>query len=150
MKKIIFLSLAVSVVILFGINQSSSAKKNVANVNSMAMIHYQVVVHPTHDLIVSTCPILLAITDGNGYVIGTTQVYHSDQNTYNFYESGVQYGARAALLSNMNGNITDNICIVVDVRNSKTGTFIPGSTYGYDLWVDKKAEIDPRNNTNSQ
>jgi hypothetical protein len=151
MKKIITISFALAALIIFGSSMNSSARVSLANnTTGNAVIRYQVNIHPDHALMVSSCPALVAITDASRKIIGMPQVYHSYQNTYYFYETGPVYGTRMAILTNVTDSYQNNVCIMVNLRDSKSGMFNSGSTYIYDLWASQRDRISPDNPTTTR
>jgi len=138
MKKIITLSVAVAAVIIFGSSMYSSGTISPSTTTDKAVIHYQVNIHPNHALVVSSCPALVAITDGSGKIIGMPQTYNSFKKTYHFYETGPVKGTRTAILTNETSSYTSNVCVLVNLKDSKSGMFSNGITYNFDLWASAK------------
>jgi len=151
MKKIIVLSFVLAALIFFGLNVNSSVRINNTNIgNSNSYIHYQVNIHPDWDITHSSCPLMVSITDGSNRIIGQSQLYHPNMNTYHFYEMGPVSGKRMAKLSNVDEWQPDNVCTFVSLSDSKSGTFNNGWNYMFDLYASVKEIIKQDNSTVSQ
>lgn len=145
MKKILIVPMALAAVILFG-SLNSSARINLANNTNKGLIQYNVKIHPNYALLVNTCPVMVAMTDKSGNILGSPQAYHIKVNTYYFYEMGPVYSTRTAILINAPGG-HQQACTLVDLRNSQTGWFVGNSTYNFDLWATAREIQSPDNST---
>jgi Phr family secreted Rap phosphatase inhibitor len=147
MKKIIILlSLVVTAVIFFGMNENSTARiiyQSRPNTNSN--IQYQVNVHPDMRITNNLCPLIVELTDGSGRLIGQPRIYIPGENTYYFFERGPVKGTRMAKLTNMSGWMPDDVCIDISLSDSKTGVFNNGVDYKFNLFVQLKDNSDPAN-----
>jgi|WetSurMetagenome_2_1015567.scaffolds.fasta_scaffold215795_2 hypothetical protein len=139
MKKIIILSFVTAMVIFLGMNLSSSARlANIPNGDAPSLIHYEVKIHPDWKILHSSCPLMVAITDGQRNVTGQPQLYHYGTNTYHFYEMGPFSGTRIAELINGEVDQHTNVCYEISLMNLKAGTFNNGQTYMFDLFGSAK------------
>jgi hypothetical protein len=135
MKKIIIVSVVAAAVIFFGISLNSSALISLKPTGTLqAVIHYQVTVHPDYIVSHNQCPMVVQIMDESRNVIGLPQLYVKGKNIYNFYEVGPVTGMRIARLSNADADSHNDVCFVVSMTDSKTGTFNPGGNYYYNLY----------------
>jgi hypothetical protein len=151
MKKIIVLSFILAAMILLGMNVNSSVRiNNVSRPNSDMYIHYQVTVHPDMKITHNSCPLMVVITDGYNVTIGPPQLYHSDMNTYYFYELGPVTGVRKAKLTNVEGYQPDDVCYQISSTDAKSGTFLNGWNYPFDLYGSVKEIIKPGNSQENQ
>ena len=147
MKRIIISSLAIVAVIVFGLSINSSARINLASETTKGLVQYVVNIHPDQALLANTCPVLVAMTDKSGKIVGLPQAYNSNNKTYSFYEMGPVYGTRNAILINAPLTHKERACILVNLQDSKAGWFNPGGVYTYDLWASSKDIINPDNST---
>jgi len=151
MKKLIIFTFIAAGVIFLGIKLSPSAFSNMTNViNNNAAIHYQVVIHPDWRINQSACPLEVQMTNGSGMLIGLPQIYQKGMNTYHFYESGPVTGNRVAQLLNMDEGLPDDVCILISLSNSQSGTFNNGETYTFNLYGSVKDISVPFNSEGSE
>ena len=135
MKKLIILSVVAMGIIILGMSPNSYAWNNkIKEHNVFASIHYQVNVHPGWKLTHNSCPSVVEIIDGTGMVIGLSQLYQGDKNTYDFYEMGPVTGIRKAIVVNAGGGTKDDVCMLISLWASKVGTFTNGETYGFNIY----------------
>jgi hypothetical protein len=135
MKKIIILSFVAAAVIFFGISLNSSARISLKPTGTLqTVIHYQVMVHPDYIVSHNQCPMMVQVVDESRNVIGLPQLYVKGKNIYNFYEVGPVTGMRIARLSNADTDSQNDVCFVVSMTDSKTGTFNPGGNYYFNLY----------------
>jgi hypothetical protein len=149
MKGIIILYLA-SIGIFIGINLRTSAYSDKIQDNNAPYIHYQVNIHPDYNITHDACPLMVQMTNGAGILIGQPQLYHNGLNTYNFYEAGPVTGKRMAQLLNTDEGLPENVCILVSLWDSKTGTFYRGGNYKFDLYGSSRDQVAPDNSTVNQ
>jgi hypothetical protein len=83
-------------------------------------------------------------------LIGPPQYYHPNINTYDFYEMGPVSGVRKARLSNVDEWQPDNVCVVISLADSKSGTFNNSGNYIFDLYASVKDIIKPDNSKVTQ
>jgi hypothetical protein len=143
MKKLILLSAVAAAVILFSMNLNLSGQGNKATDNGRTNIHYQITIHPGWKLTHNSCPKLIELTDGSGLLIGQSQLYQTGINTYYFYEVGPVSGTRSAKLINVAYVLPDDVCSIISLWNSRSGTFYSGETYMFNLYESAKDRIEP-------
>jgi len=126
MKRNILLSI-VLVMITLGVS-TSSGKIN----QNVGGIHYVVFVNNALANSGTLCEMLIAITDGNGNIVAGPKPYVKGASLYDFYEARVLvYGSRIARMGIM--PLTKSVCPNTPVPSTKTGYFIAGHTYKYQL-----------------
>lgn len=150
MKKFIILTFIASIAVFIGINLSSSAYSNKIHNDNIDYIHYQVNIHPDYNISHTACPLTVQMTNGAGMLIGQPQFYHQGINTYHFYETGPVTGKRVAQLLNTDEGLPDDVCLLVSLWDSKTGTFYNGGNYKFDLYGSSKDQVAPYNSTVNQ
>jgi hypothetical protein len=133
MKRIFFISIVLVIVIFFGLETTSTARRNQGNGTAIAYIHYQVVIHPDYRISNNQCSMVVEITNEAKTIVGMPQQYIHGVNIYNFYELGPIYGTRVASLTNTASGRND-VCYAVTITGTRTGNFDGGQTYPYELW----------------
>jgi hypothetical protein len=151
MKKIILLSFVIAAMIFLGMNVNSSVRiSSSKNDKSIQYIHYQVNIHPNLAILHNGCPLMVSMRDASNLVIGQQQLYHPNMNVYDFYEMGPVSGVRRAMLVNADGYQPDDFCQVISCNDAKSGTFLNGWDYKYDLYGSTRDIIKPNNTGNNQ
>ena len=151
MKRIIILSLVLMILIIFGMDVNSSVRLNTMSIgNTKSDIHYQINIHPNLAIIQSSCPMMVSLTDGSGNNIGQPKLYNPSQNSYHFYEMGPVSGIRMARLVNIEERFSDNVCVLVSLKDSKSGTFNNGWRYVFNLYGSVKDIINQNNSNETQ
>ena len=114
-----------------------SANEKVGPTLGSAMILYQVNIHVT-----ASTPVpfngdhyFVVITDEKGKLVAPVQLFNINKHTYTFSETGPVSGTRVA------GLMPDPDADGGSIRNllapdAKTGVFVPGSIYIFNLWPD--------------
>jgi hypothetical protein len=125
MKKIIFLSIIITVLFL-GYNANAGNKPK----ETPAIIHYQVNIQNTLPQGELICPSSVMITDEHGYLVSEIQPFRSYVTSYHFYERGPVTGIRIAHLM---VDPVDMICPFTPAPVPKSGTFYNGATYVYPM-----------------
>ena len=144
MKKIILLSSIAVMMIFFSIELSTTTVSAKDRSNNGSFIHYQVIIHPDWRIDQNVCPLMVQMTNGSGMLIGQPQFYHKGKNTYNFYERGPVTGVRMAQLTDEEeGVLPDDVCIVISLSDSKSGTFNNGGNYAFNLFGFRIQQIVP-------
>lgn len=139
MKKIILLSVVLTAMIFLGVNVNSSVRiDNSKNDKAIQYIHYQVNIHPNTAILQNGCPLMVSIRDASNLLIGEPQQYQPNMNIYNFYEMGPVTGVRMARLANADNYQPDDFCIMISSNDAKSGTFLNGWDYIYDLYGSAK------------
>lgn len=109
-----------------------------------SFIHYQVIIYPDWRIDNNLCPLMVQMTNGSGMLIGQPKLYHKGTNIYNFYEIGPVTGVRMAQLTDMEeGGLPDDVCIVIALSDSKSGTFNNGGNYIFNLYGSRIPQIVP-------
>jgi hypothetical protein len=133
MKKIILVTFIAAGMIFLGIKLSPSAFSGKPTDNN-ALIHYQVNIHPDSRINSNACPLWVQLSDGSGMMIGQPQLYRKGTNTYHFYEAGPVSGRRVAGLTDEDEGLPHDVCIIISLTDSKSGTFYGGGTYIFGLF----------------
>ncbi|MGA3013334.1 MAG: hypothetical protein ABSD71_04790 [Bacteroidales bacterium] len=135
MKKIILLSSIAVMMIFFSFELSTTTVSAKARNNNGSFIHYQVIIYPDWRIDHNVCPLMVQMTNGSGMLIGQQQLYHKGTNVYNFYEAGPVTGVRKAQLTDEEERgLPDDVCIVISLSDSKSGTFNNGGNYVFNLY----------------
>jgi hypothetical protein len=151
MKKLIIFTIIATGVIFLGVKLSPSAFSNMTKViDNTAAIHYQVDIHPDWRINQNACPLEVQMTNGSGMLIGLPQLYHKGMNIYNFYEVGPVMGKRVAQLLNTDEGLPDDVCILISLSDSQSGTFNDGETYAFNLFGSVKDISVPFNTTGNE
>lgn len=151
MKKLIIFTIIATGVIFLGVKLSPSAFSNMTKViDNTAAIHYQVDIHPDWRINQNACPLEVQMTNGSGMLIGLPQLYHKGMNIYNFYEVGPVMGKRVAQLLNTDEGLPDDVCILISLSDSQSGTFNDGETYTFNLFGSVKDISVPFNTTGNE
>jgi hypothetical protein len=133
MKKKIVLSMVVSAMIFAGIAASAA--------NTMQfppyLVYYQVTVH-AEKLAIVNCDRVVVITDKYGNPVVPAQQYVPGTSVYYFTDLGPITTTRVAQLQI--APVTAPSCPAAPVTDKKTGTFIPGIVYPFNLYLDVKVE----------
>ena len=144
MKKIIILSSITLMVIFFSIELSTTAISGKAGNNNNVFIHYQVVIYPDQRIKNNACPLMVQMTNESGMLIGQPQLYNKGTNIYNFYETGPVTGVRIANLTDEEeGGAPYDVCIIIALSDSKSGTFYNGQNYIFNLYGSRIQQIIP-------
>jgi hypothetical protein len=121
-------------VIFFSIELSTKAFSGKAGSDNNVFIHYQVIIYPDSRIDNNACPLMVQMTNGSGMLIGQPQLYHKGTNIYNFYEAGPVTGLRMAQLTDEEeGGSPYDVCIIISLSDSKSGTFYNGVNYPFNL-----------------
>jgi hypothetical protein len=142
MKKLIILSAVSTAVILFSVNLNSSGQNKIP-AKGITIVQYQVNIHPGWKVSHQACPMMVEMTNGSGMLTGQFQFYQVGINTYNFYEIGPVSGTRRATLINAGEGLTNDVCWDISLWGSRTGTFLTGEIYTFDLFESAKDRIEP-------
>ena len=151
MKKIILLSFVLAAMIFLGMNVNSSVRiNNNKNDRSIQYIHYQVNIHPNLAIIQNGCPLMVSMRDASNLVIGQPLQYHPNMDVYDFYEMGPVSGVRRARLANADNYQPDDFCVTISCNDAKSGNFLNGSEYIYDLYGSSRQIIKQDNSGKTQ
>jgi len=136
--------------IFFGVNLRSSARQtNIPEGNVQSLVHYKITIHPDWMILQNACPMMVTLSDGVHGFIGQPQIYIQGKNTYHFYEMGPASGMRVAELTDAEVDKPKDVCYVISITDTKSGTFFNGGNYMFDLYGTGK-NINPWGKSNEK
>jgi hypothetical protein len=106
---------------------SASATKPI---NNESGVHYKVAIH-LPDAPFKANNLYVVMTDGQN-LIAAPQPFTLDKLSYDFYEANNFKGTRTAMLVTFTGRIP---ALFNSAPDSRTGRFIPGGTYYFNLYI---------------
>lgn len=125
MKKFIFLPVLIALLFLAFSSDAANPNDNVSG-----YIHYRVSITTSVPFGQSICPSVVAITDGNGNLVGGYIPFRPYINSYDFYEAGPVTGTRVAHVMVVPFGI-DNVCIMAPPPLARYATYSNGQTYTF-------------------
>lgn len=136
MKTLKLSSLCLSIMLLSGVYTVYAGQPvNRNNSNPFPpVIRHQVNVYPVREL-TSYQTYIVQVVDENGTLVAPSQTYIPGLNAYTFYERGPRTGTRIARLA-MIPQSKGLSCIpyIYCAPDIKSGTFLNGRTYTYNLY----------------
>ena len=112
--------------------QALAAKDQVSKMISSNTITYKVLVHMPDGTPSVLRNVYVVVTDEIGRLIAPAQLLIPGKTVYNFSEPGPVKGSRVARISN---GLRPHNEIFVSNEDSKTGIFMGGSTYLFNLYI---------------
>jgi hypothetical protein len=133
MKTLKTLSVILLTLTIIGINGMYAKANRLQNQPQInGSIKYQVHVHSSDDISWPLLNIFVVMTDQNGRQVAPAQLFTIGTWTYNFTEAGPVTGTRIARLTTPSEG--GQYLSLFPYPDSKTGTFLNGKTYPFDLY----------------
>jgi hypothetical protein len=135
MKKLVFIFIAVSAMVVFGITRGFPEKMKSSDSSLPTQedgnIKYQVNINMAPNFSFPTCHMQIIVTDETNRLVAPAQTLVQGITTYYFTEKGPVTGTRVAHLRSPLNNIA--VCTLFAVPSSATGTFYNNITYQFTL-----------------